>query len=127
MYETSVIIQNIDFACKDKGVSINRALIESGAGAQMINNMRAGSKPSMESFAQLAEYLNVSIDRLIGTGIENEMTGFASEQDIEKQIKQVLIEKGVMSENEPMPLDKAKKLLDYVDSVLETFKKFTDY
>ncbi len=52
--------------CDMKGISINKMLIESGAGARTYHNMLAGSYPSMDKAAKIADYLDCSIDYLLG-------------------------------------------------------------
>jgi transcriptional regulator with XRE-family HTH domain len=65
------IIKNIQSICSAKGLSVHQALSNSGAGPSMITDMRRGSIPSAKKFALLAEYLQVSVDNLLGVGSDN--------------------------------------------------------
>ena len=66
MENLDVIIEIVQSTIAGKGTSVNRALIESGAGKDFIANMKKGRYPSINKFAALAEYLDVSIDCLVG-------------------------------------------------------------
>jgi transcriptional regulator with XRE-family HTH domain len=46
--------------------SIAKALIESGAGKDLLVNMRKGQTPSVDKFKLLADYLDCSVDYLLG-------------------------------------------------------------
>lgn len=52
--------------CDKKGVSVNKMLIDSGAGARTYYNMLAGSFPSTDKIAKIADYFKVSVDYLLG-------------------------------------------------------------
>jgi transcriptional regulator with XRE-family HTH domain len=60
------IIEIIQKICKEKNISANKAFIESGIGKDFIANMRKGTIPAVDKFADLADYFNVSIDYLVG-------------------------------------------------------------
>ena len=60
------LIENIEHLSSAKGISKNRALVESGAGKNFIYNIQQGSSPSTEKIDILAEYFNVSTDYLLG-------------------------------------------------------------
>ena len=66
MENLDVIIEIIQSMIADKGTSVNKTLMESGAGKDFIANMKKGRYPSINKFAALADYLDVSIDCLIG-------------------------------------------------------------
>lgn len=52
--------------CSKKGVTQKEALVKSGAGEKTIQNIKAGSVPSVEKLQALALYFDVSVDYLIG-------------------------------------------------------------
>ena len=61
------IVENIQIICKSKGVTPTEAARESGAGKDMVTNMKKkGSWPSVEKFRLLADYLGVTTSDLLG-------------------------------------------------------------
>jgi len=60
------LISNITKLAKKNETTVNKALIESGAGKNLIANLKKESIPSVESILKLAEYFNVSVDYLLG-------------------------------------------------------------
>lgn len=64
--KNDILIQNISKLCKDKGISLNKVLVESGAGARLVANARKGSSPSFKSIEKIADYFGVSTDFLLG-------------------------------------------------------------
>lgn len=64
--ENAKIIQIIQNTIKGQGYTVNEALTNSKAGKDLISNMRKGQTPSIEKFTLLADFLNVSIDCLLG-------------------------------------------------------------
>ena len=66
MNNLQFIIERVQLIVKEKKTNINRACIESGIGKDFIANMKKGQVPSVEKFSDLADYLNVSVDYLIG-------------------------------------------------------------
>ena len=61
--EIIITVQNI---IANKGLSVNKALTESGAGKDFIANMKKGMTPSANKFSALADYLDCSVDYLLG-------------------------------------------------------------
>lgn len=64
MIET--IIEHINEKCKSKGVTINKMLIELKLNKSVVDNMKKGRMPSIDKIYKIAEYLNCSIDYLMG-------------------------------------------------------------
>ena len=56
----------IEDLCAEKGVSVNKVLTESGAGERLCQNLKRGSYPSVDRINKVAEYLDCTIDYLIG-------------------------------------------------------------
>ena len=69
----NIIMENaqyIEMIIKDLAVkrktSVNQILINSGVGKDFIKDMKRNQTPSVRKFSDLADYLNVSIDYLVG-------------------------------------------------------------
>ena len=59
-------VENVKFHCRAKGVSPSRACIESGAGKTLMDNVKRGRVPSIDSVQLLAQYLGVTVSELLG-------------------------------------------------------------
>lgn len=60
------IIEIIQRVCSENNISVNKALNESGVGKDLIANMRKGMTPAVDKIADLAAYLDVTMDYLVG-------------------------------------------------------------
>jgi len=60
------VIEIIQQVCDRKKISVNKALTESGVGKDLIANMLKGRIPAANKIADLAVYLGVSTDYLLG-------------------------------------------------------------
>ena len=66
MYDLQTTAKRIKELCDKHGISINKMLTESGAGARTYHNILAGSHPSTDKASKIADYLNCSVDYLLG-------------------------------------------------------------
>lgn len=65
--DKEIFVQNIKRLCSLRGVKPTIACRESGAGADLINQIeRRGSVPSVERVQLLAQYLGVTVSELLG-------------------------------------------------------------
>lgn len=71
--DKQLFVQNIKMYCQLRGIKPTIACRESGAGADLINQLeRRGSVPSVERVQALAKYLGVTTSELLGeTGPKN--------------------------------------------------------
>lgn len=61
------IVENIQRICKERGTTPTVAGEKSGAGKEMVSNMKQkGTVPSIERFQLFAEYLGVTTSQLLG-------------------------------------------------------------
>jgi transcriptional regulator with XRE-family HTH domain len=60
------IVYRIQDICFVKDISVNKLLVESGAGSSLVANMKKGQYPTIKKFSMLADYLGCSIDELLG-------------------------------------------------------------
>lgn len=64
--DTEVFVQNVKRLCALKQTTPTVACDESGAGRNLIANLKKGSIPSVEKVQQLAQYLGVTTSELLG-------------------------------------------------------------
>lgn len=65
--DVQVFVQNVKRLLDERGISYSRAGTESGAGIDFVRNMeRKGTEPSIGKVIQMADYLNVTINELLG-------------------------------------------------------------
>lgn len=65
--DVAKIVQNIQELCHKRGVKPTVAARESGAGKDLITNMKTkGTQPSIEKIRLLAEYLQCNISDILG-------------------------------------------------------------
>lgn len=79
------LYQKITDACKKKGVTVNTMEKDLGFARSSINKMKQSS-PSGDKLAQIAEYLDVSMDYLMG----REELSEADKRDIAKSLDQMM-------------------------------------
>ena len=65
-FDNSVLISRITFMCDVMGTSVNKMLLESGAGASTVDNMKKGSVPTVDKLVKIADRLETSTDYLLG-------------------------------------------------------------
>lgn len=64
--DTEVFVQNVKRLCALKQTTPTVACDESGAGRNLIPNLKKGSIPSVEKVQLLAQYLGVTTSELLG-------------------------------------------------------------
>ena len=71
MYNSSDVADRIKIIAKSKDISVKQLLLNVGLGFNTMSNMKT-SMPKADNLAKIADYLNVSVDYLLGrTDIEN--------------------------------------------------------
>lgn len=66
MYNLEIIEQRIVYIAKKLGLSKNKLLMNANMGKNLFDNMKRGTIPSVEKIHIIADYLNVSVDYLLG-------------------------------------------------------------
>ena len=107
------LIENIRKTCQTRGVSVNKALTESGAGRQFVVNLSRGSKPTLSKLMVLASYLGTNVDFLLGKTDDDTPT--EKETDCSDRLERILSEleekhEGLMFDGQPMD-DETRRLL----------------
>lgn len=65
MYISSAVAERIKEKMKEKNVTAKRMLAEVGLGVNTMSNMKT-SMPTADNLARIADYLDVSVDYLLG-------------------------------------------------------------
>jgi len=60
------VTERVRKAIKERGLSANKAFLESGVGKDFFYNMSKGQIPAANKFSDLADYLDCSVDYLLG-------------------------------------------------------------
>ena len=66
MYDSKQIVSRIKFQAKRKGVTLGEMLTECGLGINTIGKMGRGCDILTHNFAKIADYLDCSVDYLLG-------------------------------------------------------------
>ncbi len=94
-------VENVKFHCRAKGVSPSRACIESGAGKTLMDNVKRGRVPSIDSVQLLAQYLGVTVSELLGEAPPEERAHAALTEHLAQDVKSRLSGE----QKEPIPVD----------------------
>lgn len=65
MYNSSNVAERIKATAKTKGISIKEVLKNAGLGFNTMSNMKT-SMPKADNIAKIADYLDCSVDYLLG-------------------------------------------------------------
>lgn len=95
--------KNIKKQCQSRGITAKKLLEECELGVNTLGKMSKGNDVTTQTLIKIADYLNVSIDFLLGRTIKN---------NAPDEIRSAIISK-VYS----MPDEQCKKLLDFLESL----------
>lgn len=109
MYNAVEIANRIKRCAKEKKISLSSMLRSCGLGVNAIGNMTSGRMPASDSLAKIADYLDCSVDYLLG----RPESGTTEE---EHQIIEAY-------RNKSDEIKKAARALLGVDDNINTFKK----
>lgn len=99
--DKEIFVQNIKRLCSLRGVKPTIACRESGAGADLINQIeRRGSVPSVERVQLLAQYLGVTVSELLGESTPEGQTRAALTEHLAQSVKDRLSDE----QKEPTPV-----------------------
>ena len=66
MYDSQKIAARIKFRAKQKGIKIGAMLMDCGLGINTVSKMGRGTDILTQNFAKIADYLDCSVDYLLG-------------------------------------------------------------
>ena len=122
MFTPSEIAERIKLCAKQKGVTVKTALQNAGVGEKMVSNMsgKKGSYPQSDKLAKIADYLNCSVDYLLGREEKEKATVFSVENSSDPK-KAQLIRNYELLNNEGQ-----QDLLDYSDMLAGNPRKIKE-
>ena len=84
------LVQTIQERCAELGISPTVAARESGAGKDVISNMkRKGTQPSFDKLCMLANYLGVTVSELLGEPLPESSASTPQEQEFARLFAQL--------------------------------------
>ena len=75
MYNSQEIAQKIKLTAKERKISVNKLLIDCNLGKNTIFKMGNGTDILSQNLAKIADYLEISVDYLLGRKDTPEITG----------------------------------------------------
>ena len=103
MYESPYIATSIKLTAKEKGIALKDMLSDLSLGSNTISHMRHNKMISADSLARIADYLDVSVDYLLGRQV--------TESSVPENIQQLL------SVAYRLSCDQLKDLLQYAEFI----------
>ena len=73
---------------KQRKISVNRMLLDCGYNTSLVNDLRKGQMPSADKISNIAKYIGVTSEYLLGN--ENEDAKLNSEEDFIRILRQKL-------------------------------------
>lgn len=103
MYESPYIANSIKLTAKEKGIALKDMLSDLSLGSNTISHMRHNKMISADSLARIADYLDVSVDYLLGRQV--------TKSSVPENIQQLL------SVASRLSCDQLKDLLQYAEFI----------
>ena len=66
MYNSQDVVKNIKLVAKEQGKAVGKMLEDCGLSKNALSSMQSGYLPRTENLCKIADYLNVSVDYLLG-------------------------------------------------------------
>lgn len=85
MYNSNNVAAKIKYLAKDNGYSIKKLLEDVGLGFNTMSNMKT-SMPKADNLAKIADYLNCSVDYLLGRTDNTELNSEHNLSDQEEKL-----------------------------------------
>ena len=82
------IRENILVLLKQRRVSVNKMLIDCGYNTSLVNDLKKGQMPSADKISNIAKYIGVSTDYLLGN--ENGGSNINSEEEFINELRKTL-------------------------------------
>lgn len=93
-------VHNVKKYCQVMGISPSKACSESGAGKTLLDNVKRGRAPSIDSVQLLAQYLGVTVSELLGEPTPEGQARAALTEHLAQSVKDRLSDE----QKEPIPV-----------------------
>lgn len=121
MYNSNNIAEAIKKIAKDKNVSVKQLLNDVGLGYNTMSNMKT-SMPKADNLAKIADYLECSVDFLLGrTNNANAHKGNAEVKGLPEEQRLITAFRKLTDEGKTRVLDEAEMCANTIK-----FQKYTD-
>lgn len=121
MYDSKDIADKIKRISFDNGVSVSKMLSDIGLSAGTITNLNNGSMIKSDSLAKIADYLNVSIDYIMGRSSSGVVNNHCNNINGSNTINHVGTSGGAVPEE--VPTVHQDKLVQEMVTAVEDFSK----
>lgn len=119
-FDNSILISRITSMCEVRGTSINKMLLESGAGTSTVDNLKKGSAPTVDKLVKIADRLETTTDYLLGRSDIPNMNISVTQTDSIIESSQI----GVVN-NTPERTAPVKELDEMTTELVKAFKSLS--
>lgn len=118
MYEASIIAENIKKTAKASNIQLKDMLLDLSLNKNTLSNMYNGSMLKGDSLARIADYLDVSVDYLLGREPSSETKKDGSAEALPPDTPLTPYQKQLVEFAESLTEEEVKKVLSYIRFVL---------
>lgn len=118
MYEASIIAENIKKTAKASNIQLKDMLLDLSLNKNTLSNMYNGSMLKGDSLARIADYLDVSVDYLLGREPSSETKKDGSAEALPPDTALTPSQKQLIEFAESLTEEEVKKVLSYIRFVL---------
>lgn len=118
MYEASIIAENIKKTAKASNIQLKDMLLDLSLNKNTLSNMYNGSMLKGDSLARIADYLDVSVDYLLGREPSSETKKDGSAEALPSDTALTPSQKQLVEFAESLTEEEVKKVLSYIRFVL---------
>lgn len=118
MYEASIIAENIKKTAKASNIQLKDMLLDLSLNKNTLSNMYNGSMLKGDSLARIADYLDVSVDYLLGREPSSETKKDGSAEALPPDTALTPSQKQLVEFAESLTEEEIKKVLSYIRFIL---------
>lgn len=118
MYESTKVAEIIKATSKTKGIQLKNMLVDLELNKNTLSNMYNGSMLKADSLARIADYLDCSVDYLLGRHSPSETKKDDSTEALPPDTPLTLYQKQLIEFAESLTEEEVKKVLSYIRFVL---------
>ena len=122
MYESSIIAENIKKTAKASNIQLKDMLLDLSLNKNTLSNMYNGSMLKGDSLARIADYLDVSVDYLLGREPSSETKKDGSAEALPPDTALTPSQKQLVEFAESLTEEEVKMVLSYIRFVISERK-----